>query len=147
NYGSNPTRTVTWVLNDGHASNNLSTAQTETLNVVGVNDQATLANVAATVGFLPHHSITISPSIAVSDPDNLTLAKATFRTTAGTLAGDCGVLAPNVSGTSITASYNSTTDTLALSGVDTVAHYQSVLDSAPFSSGNNPSNGNSNRTR
>ena len=147
NYGSNPTRTVTWVLNDGHASNNLSTAQTETLNVIAVNDQPTLANVAATVGFLPHHTITISPSIAVSDPDNLTLANATVRITAGTFAGDGDVLAANVSGTSITASYNAATETLTLSGVDTVAHYQSVLDSVTFSSGGNPSNGNSNRTR
>jgi cytochrome c peroxidase len=146
-YGSNPTRTLTWVLNDGHASNNLSTAQTETLSITNVNDQPTLANVAATVGFLPHHTITISPSIAVSDPDNLTLANATVRITSGTFVGDGDVLAANVSGTNITAIYNPATETLTLSGVDTVAHYQSVLDSVTFSSGNNPSNGNTNRTR
>jgi hypothetical protein len=147
NYGSNPTRTISWVLNDGHASNNLSTAQTETLNVIGVNDQPTLANVAATVGFLPHHTITISPSIAVSDPDNLSLANATVRITSGTFVGDGDVLAANVSGTNITAIYNPATETLTLSGSDTLAHYQSVLDSVTFSSGNNPSNGNTNRTR
>jgi lipopolysaccharide export system protein LptA len=146
-YGSNPTRTLTWVLNDGHASNNLSTPQTETVNVTSVNDQPTLANVAATVGFVPHHTITISPSIAVSDPDNLTLANATVKITAGTFAGDGDVLAANTSGTSITASYNAATETLTLTGVDTVTHYQSVLDSVTFSSGNNPSNGNTNRTR
>jgi hypothetical protein len=146
-YGSFATRTVTWVLNDGHASNNLSTAQTETISVTAVNDQPTLANVAATVGFLPHHTITISPSIAVSDPDNLTLANATVKITAGTFAGDGDVLAANVSGTNITAIYNAATETLTLSGIDTVAHYQSVLDSVTFSSGNNPSNGNTNRTR
>src|SRR5262249_42061391 len=48
-FGSNPTRTLTWVLNDGHTTNNLSTAQTETLNITNVNDQPTLSNVAATV--------------------------------------------------------------------------------------------------
>jgi lipopolysaccharide export system protein LptA len=146
-YGSNPTRTLTWVLNDGHASNNLSTAQTETLSITNVNDQPTLANVAATVGFLPHHTITISPSIAVSDPDNLTLANATVRITSGTFAGDGDVLGANVSGTNITAIYNPVTETLTLSGSDTLAHYQSVLDSVTFSSGNNPSQGNLHRTR
>src|SRR5262249_23642317 len=45
NYGSNPTRTVTWVVDDGAASNNLSTPQTTTLNVTAVNDAPTLAGV------------------------------------------------------------------------------------------------------
>src|SRR5205807_9940866 len=49
--------------------------------------------------------------------------------------------------TSIPASYNAATETLTLTGTDTLAHYQSVLDSVTFSSGSNPSNGNLNRTR
>ena len=35
----------------------------------------------------------------------------------------------NTTGTSITASYNAATETLTLSGSDTLAHYQQVLDS------------------
>jgi lipopolysaccharide export system protein LptA len=146
-YGSNPTRTVTWVLNDGHATNNLSTARTETVSITNVNDPPTLSNVAVTDNFHPQHTITISPSLQVSDPDNLTLASATVAITAGGFAGDGDVLAANTAGTAITASYNSTTETLTLTGTDTLAHYQSVLDSVTFSSGNNPQNGNHNRTR
>src|SRR5262249_16709632 len=60
---------------------------------------------------------------------------------------DGDVLAANVSGTGITSSYNAATETLTLTGIDTLAHYQSVLDSVTFSSGGNPSNGKNNRTR
>jgi hypothetical protein len=146
-YGSNPTRTLTWVLNDGHATNNLSTARTETVNVTNVNDAPTLSNVAATVGFVHHQTITISPSLQVSDPDNLKLANATVAITAGSFSGDGDVLLANTTGTSISASYNAATETLTLTGTDTLAHYQSVLDSVTFSSGNNPSHGNHNLTR
>src|SRR5262249_3383880 len=69
------------------------------------------------------------------------------KITGGTFAGDGDVLAANVSGTSITSSYNAATETLTLTGSDTLAHYQQVIDSVTFSSGINPSNGNNNRTR
>jgi hypothetical protein len=151
NYGSNPTRTLTWTLTDpsGTANGgvNVSTPVATTVSITNVNDQPTLANVAANVGFVPQHTITISPAISVSDPDNLTLTNATVKITGGSFAGDGDVLAANVSGTSITASYNAATETLTLTGTDTLAHYQSVLDSVTFSSGSNPSNGNQNRTR
>ena len=57
------------------------------------------------------------------------------------------MLAVNVAGTSITASYNAATETLMLSGSDTLAHYQQVLDSVTFSSGSNPTNSGANPTR
>ena len=71
---------------------------------------------------------------SVGDPDSLDLAGATISITTGAFAGDGDMLAANTSGTSVTASYNSTTETLTLSGSDTLAHYQSVLDtvSAPL---------------
>jgi hypothetical protein len=151
NYGSNPIRTLTWTLTDpsGTANGgvNVSTPVTSTVSITNVNDQPTLTNVATLVSFQPHHTITISPAISVLDPDNLTLANATVKITGGSFAGDGDVLGANVAGTSITASYNSSTETLTLTGSDTLAHYQSVLDSVTFSSGPNPSNGNINRTR
>jgi hypothetical protein len=151
NYGSNPTRTLTWTLTDpsGTANGgvNVSTPVTTAISVTNVNDPPTLANVATLVGFVPQHTITISPAISVSDPDNLTLTNATVKITGGSFAGDGDVLAANTAGTSIAASYNSSTETLTLTGSDTLAHYQSVLDSVTFSSGSDPSNGNLNRTR
>src|SRR5207237_923838 len=86
-------------------------------------------------------------SLALADADNLTLANATVAITGGTFAGDGDVLAASTAGTSISASYNSTTETLTLSGSDTLAHYQSVLESVTFSSGANPTNSGANRSR
>jgi lipopolysaccharide export system protein LptA len=146
-FDSQTTRQVTWVLNDGGASNGLSTAQTTTLSITDVNDPPTLSNVATRVGFIIAQTVTVSPSLAVSDPDNLDLAGATVSVTGGTFAGDGDVLSANVAGTAITASYNAATERLTLTGTDTLAHYQSVLDSVAFSSGANPSNSGQNPSR
>src|SRR5262249_17281963 len=91
-----------------------------------------LSGVATSVSFTAGQTVTLSPSVTVTDPDDPTLASATVAITGGTFAGDDDVLAANVAGTSITASYNSTTETLVLSGTDTLAHYQQVLDSVTF---------------
>src|SRR5205807_3031325 len=50
-FGSTPTRTLTWVLNDGSGSFNLSTAQTTTISITSINDPPTLSNVSATASF------------------------------------------------------------------------------------------------
>jgi lipopolysaccharide export system protein LptA len=147
NYGSNVTRTITWVVTDGSASNATSNVATTTLNVTAVNDPPTLAGVPSAVSFSVGQTLTLAPALVVSDPDNLTLANATVRITGGTFAGDGDVLAANVSGTGISASYNAATETLTLTGSDTLAHYQHVLDSVTFTSGSNPTNAGSDPTR
>src|ERR1051326_5509921 len=149
NFGSSATRTVTWVLNDGSGSFNLSTAQTETVSITAVNDAPTLTGTAASASYTENGaSAVLSPSVTVSDVDNLKLASATISITGGSFAGDGDVLAANTAGTSITASYNSSTETLVLTGSDTLADYQSVLDTITFSStSENPTNFGSNATR
>ena len=58
------------------------------------------------------------------------------------------MLATNTTGTNITASYDSATETLMLTGSDVLAHYQQVLDSVTFTSTNsNPTHYGSNPTR
>ena len=146
-FGSVTTHQVTWDLNDGSASNNLSFEHTTTVTLTAVNDPPTLASVAPSVGFTVGTTITLSPNVTVTDPDNLTLASATVSIAGGTFAGDGDALAANVGGTSIVASYDSANERLVLSGSDTLADYQSVLDSVTFSSGANPNNGNGNPTR
>jgi len=128
-FGADPTRAVTWTLNDGGASNATGTATT-TINITAVNDPPTLSGAGNASFTESGAAATLAGSAAVSDPDNLTLASATIATTGGTFAGDGDVLAANTAGTSITTSYNSTTETLVLTGSDTLADYQSVLDSA-----------------
>ena len=44
-----------------------------------------------------------------------------------------GFASGTIAGTSISYSYNSATETLTLSGSDTLAHYQQVLQSVSFS--------------
>src|SRR5262249_46512862 len=113
-----------------------------------VNDRPTLtgtANASFTENGPP---VTLSAAAAVSDPDNQTLASATVAITGGAFAGDADVLAANVAGTSITALYNAATETLVLSGSDTLAHYQQVLDSVTFvTASDNPTNFGVNPTR
>src|SRR5262249_6049526 len=144
NFGSNPTRTVTWKLNDGSAT---SAPVTSTISITGINNPPTLSNVVSGVQVQGPQSVTLSPSVALSDPDNLALTNATVKVTGGTFAGDGDVLAALAVG-SVTVSYNAATETLTLTGSDTLAHYQSVLDSVTFNStSGNPTNFGANRTR
>src|SRR5262249_44085510 len=143
--GENPTdfsrtdtsRTLVWTVNDGLLT---SASQTSTVSVVFVNDAPTLAGLTTASWTEEGSAATLSSGASVSDPDDLNRSSATVAITGGTFAGDSDVLAANVAGTSITASYNAASETLTLSGTDTLAHYQSVLDSVTFSAGENPTN-------
>ncbi len=133
-YGSDPTRTVVWTLNDGTPGTGTATA-TSTVSITAVNDPPTLSNVAPGAQFTEGGgAVVLSNTVSVTDPDNLDLASATVSITTGTFTGDGDVLSANISGTGITASYNAAAETLILSGSDTLAHYQSVLDSVAFNS-------------
>src|SRR5262249_4845556 len=128
-YGADTSRTLTFSVNDGLLA---SAPQTATVTVIGVNDPPTLSGTSNATFTENGPPVTLSAAASVSDPDNLDLANATVALTGGTFAGDGDVLAANLAGTSITASYNAATETLVLSGSDTLAHYQQVLDSVTF---------------
>jgi hypothetical protein len=73
---------------------------------------------------------------------------ASVSVTSGTFANDLDVLNCNTSGTAITSSYDSTTETLTLSGVDTIAHYEQILDSVSFqTTSKDPTSGGADPTR
>jgi hypothetical protein len=92
--------------------------------------------------------VTLTSTAAVFDPDDLDLVSATVAITGGTFAGDGDVLSALTAGTSIAASYNSTSETLTLTGSDALAHYQQVLDSVTFDSTSpSPTNGGADPTR
>src|SRR5262249_38569748 len=69
NYGSNLSRVLTWVVNDGSASNNTNAAQFTTVVVTAVNDAPTLTGVPGSEGFAPGHTITMAPHATLSDVD------------------------------------------------------------------------------
>src|SRR5262249_46864610 len=149
NFGAAATRTITWVANDGSGSNNLSTAQTETVTITAVNDAPTLTSVATSASYTElAAATTLSGALTVADPDSLNPTNGTVNTAGGRFAGAGDVRSFSTAGTTITASYNAGTETLTLTGSDTVAHYQQVLDSVAFAStSHNPTNFGSNTTR
>jgi Ca2+-binding RTX toxin-like protein len=98
------------------------------------NTAPALSGAAQTATFTAGSPVALSPTIAVTDPDNLYLAGATVTVSSGTFANDGDVLSANTAGTNITASYDNATETLMLTGSDVSAHYQQVLDSVTFTS-------------
>ena len=137
NFGADSSRTISWVVNDGTLS---SAAQTTTVAITAVDAAPVLSNVAASASYTEQGAATtLSSGTVVSDADNATLASATVSISSGFLAGD--TLTAATAGTTITASYDGATGVLSLSGIDTLAHYQSVLDSVTYaSSSQNPTN-------
>ncbi len=126
NDGANPTRTISYTVTDGSTSNGSATA-TSTVNV-----QAYPIVVAG--GTVDFHAglfslpVQVDPNIGVYDGTNLT--SATVSIANGFVPGD--LLLASTGGTSIHESYNPATGLLTLTGNDTVAHYDKVLQSVSF---------------
>lgn len=134
---SNPAKTYFFAFSDGHGGTD-----------VELGSMPTLSNVAPTAVFTENGpSITLSNAVSVTDPLAADLVSATVSVTGGTFAGDGDVL--TATGTSnISVSYDSATETLTLSGTDTLANYQNVLDTVSFSSSShNPDNFGADQTR
>ncbi len=72
----------------------------------------------------------ISPSALIYDPDSINLASATIQVTGNYQAGLDLLAATVVSG--ITQNFNAATGTLTLSGLSSLANYQTVLQSVTF---------------
>ncbi len=127
NSGADPSRTISWVVNDGTLN---SATQTTTVNI-STDQPPALGNVAASAAYTEAASpTTLSSGATVGDPDSANLVSGTVSITSGFLTGD--TLAATTTGTSITATYNASTGVLSLTGSDTLAHYQQVLDSVSY---------------
>ncbi len=133
NGGGDTSRTIDWVVNDGVASSNTATS---TLDVV---HEPPVLNTGGTATFTGGGSaVALDPTLSLSDPDSGGLLSGATVSLAGFVAGD--VLTANTTGLpSIIASYNGATGVLTLSGSDTLADYQAVLQSVTYSF--NPSDG------
>src|ERR1019366_4818649 len=129
-FGTDTSRTVSWVVNDGTAN---SAAQTSTINITAVNDAPVITNAGNTIGYTELQAVApaIDAGLTVSDADNLNLASAAVSITNGFLAGDA-LNFSNQNG--ISGTYNAATGVLTLSGPATVVQYQAALESVTFSS-------------
>ena len=88
---------------------------------------------AGTVGFVRGGTpVAVAPSLAVTDPESYGLTSATVAISGGPLDAGAELLSAVTAGTNITASYNGTAGILTLSGVDTLANYQQVLQSMTY---------------
>ncbi|MDR6531551.1 Ca2+-binding RTX toxin-like protein [Caulobacter rhizosphaerae] len=126
------------------------------LPVLGVSGTATAMNeqqAAATT------LLTGAPTITDTDGDHL--ASATVQITGGTFSsnesstaddhlgyGASKQVAGLISGTNITVAWNAATETLSLTGYDTIANYQAVLAAITYwTTGDNPTNYGANTSR
>ena len=80
-------------------------------------------------------AVAVAPALTVTDPESIELYSATVAISGGLLDAGNEVLAVPaavLAGTNITASYNSATGVLTLSGGDTLADYQQALQSVTY---------------
>ena len=143
NSSENPTttaRTVTWRVNDGAGSNNLSNQPTSTINITAVND-APVVTAGGTLNYTENQAATaIDTTITVADPDSANLTGATVQITANYANGDDVLSYVNALG--ITGVFTPATGTLTLSGTTTVANYQTALRNVRYNNtSENPTTG------
>ena len=77
-------------------------------------------------------AVAVAPNLTVSDASYANLLSATVTLSGGLLDAGSETLAANTAGTGITAAYNAASGVLSLSGSDTLAHYQQVLQSVTY---------------
>jgi hypothetical protein len=135
-------RTVSYTVNDGSLNSNTSTS---TIHVTPVNDPP-VVTFGAITGFTepPNGTpaanstpITIAPNLTVSDFDSTNLTTATFVLTdlkpsdALSVSGHVGS-SGDIGGIHFDISSTASTETVTLTGTDTIAHYNAVLDLVQF---------------
>jgi gliding motility-associated-like protein len=131
-HGGTETTTFTITTNDGIAAD--VTDNSTTVISISVNEAPVAAN-TATIAYTALDAATaVSPGLTVTDPEDTDLASAVVAISNGFVAGD--ILSATTAGTNITTGYDDATGILSLSGSETIAHYQQVLQSVTFS---NPS--------
>jgi hypothetical protein len=125
-------RTVTWAVTDANsdlAGAQTSVAVTSTINLTAVNDLPVIL-VTGTASLLENGlALTVDSTTTVTDSDDTLIDGGSVRITAGFLTGD--TLTTTDSG-NVIYSYDSATGVLTLSGLDTLASYQTVLRSLTY---------------
>ncbi|MGY3583916.1 hypothetical protein ACVIGB_007026 [Bradyrhizobium sp. USDA 4341] len=151
NTSNNPSglaRTVTITANDGTLD---GTPATDTIDVTPVNNPPVVTIGAITnfseppVGTPPANSIpvTIAPNLTITDVDSANLISATFELSdlkpsdALSIAGHAGT-SGDIGNIHFAISSTATTETVTLTGTDTIAHYNAVLDAVQFNNTGEP---------
>ncbi len=130
NNPSTSTRTVTFKAHDGTDE---STGATRDISITAVNDKPVISDWESSPMLFAEGDVptAISSALIVVDDDNTNLASATIQLTTGYENGEDVLVYPVQIG-SITGTWTAATGTMALSGSDTVANYQSAIRSVQF---------------
>lgn len=133
-------------VSDGIASGQAISATVAYTSVDDEGSAPVISNVTANASYTEDDDgVLLSPNLTITDPDSANLSGAMVKISGGYVDGD--VLTADTDGTNIVANYDDE-GTLWLSGLDTVEHYQQVLESVRFSSySNDPTAGNSSTSR
>ncbi|GIQ77493.1 cadherin repeat domain-containing protein [Bradyrhizobium sp. RD5-C2] len=151
NTSNNPSglaRTVTITANDGTLD---GTPATDTIDVTPVNNPPVVTIGAITnfseppVGTPPANSIpvTIAPNLTITDVDSANLISATFELSdlkpsdVLSIAGHAGT-SGDIGNIHFAISSTATTETVTLTGTDTIAHYNAILDAVQFNNTGEP---------
>jgi subtilisin-like proprotein convertase family protein len=125
----------------GHSGTGSALSDTDALTITinAVNDAPIVTTTGGNVTYLENQTATVIDSaLTVSDVDSANLSSATVSITSGFSSGQDVLAVANGSG--ITGSYNANNGVLTLTGVASLAAYQSTLRSVSyFNSSNNPS--------
>jgi hypothetical protein len=129
---SNLVRTVSFRVNDGQATNNLSNILTIDINVVPVNDPPVLANIEGTPLTYTEGDLlkVITTTITVTDVDDDNMESATVAITSNYQNGEDLLFFTNQLG--ITGNFNAATGVLTLTGTSSKANYQTALRSVNY---------------
>jgi hypothetical protein len=112
------------------------------LQGIFVVDAPVVTSLSSAVYLVGGGAVTLAPSLVTGDPSSTLLAGATVAIVSGSFTGAGDTLAAVTNGTAITAAYNASTETLTLSGSDSLTNYQQVLRMVAFSATNSdPSHG------
>ena len=122
-------RTVSFVATDADGLS--STAVTRTITVTAVDDPPVLTGVeTGPLSYTAHTSPAITGTITVTDSDSVNLESATIQITGNYQATEDKLLFTNTA--KIGATWNATSGTLTLSGVDTVVNYTAALRAVSY---------------
>lgn len=124
-------RAVTFQVDDGTPSNNLSNVVSSTVSVTAVNDAPSVTTSGANPTFPEGGAaVAIDPNVSVADADDANLAAATVSITGGFDATDDALALPATPG--LAAVYNAGTGVLSITGSATKAAYQAALRTVTY---------------
>jgi alpha-tubulin suppressor-like RCC1 family protein len=129
----NPTasRTLSWIVSD--ASSTASATANSSITILPVNDAPTITAGGSATFTENSSAVAIDTALTIADTDSTTLSSAAVTISSGFVSSD--VLGfSNQNGITGSFTSNATTGVLTLTGIASLAHYQTALRSVTFSS-------------